>query len=400
VEVILVIYGDIEQVTGGYLYDRKVVCRLREKGMGIRVMSLPKRPYLIAVLQGVSRTVRDLCRDASRKDGNRPLLVVDELTHPSFFLPLLFRSRPIPQLVTLVHHLRIEERIGLVGKIISRMFEKVLLNRSAYIIVNSSVTESSIRRLLRNHTPVHICRPGCDTFAHLSGPSKKVRAAAAPRDVRLLSVGNIIPRKGHVALVNTLAAMQGLGWSLTIVGRDDRQTRYSKRLHAAIDAGGIGDRVMITGAVDDRELVRLYRESDLFVFPSSHEGYGIALAEALSCGLPYVAFDSGGVREISGHGAADVMEHEKKRGGRKERPIEIENTDTHEGAYRCRGGFLVDRTAPETFRRVLMRLIEDGEFRRRLSVEACERFQELPRWDETGDCFHHALLHAADMAGA
>jgi len=181
------------------------------------------------------------------------------------------------------------------------------------------------------------------------------------------------------------------------VGQDDRNTRYSRRLHAAIDSGGIGDRVIFTGSVSDRELVRLYKTSDVFIFPSSHEGYGIALAEALSCGLPYVAFDSGGVREISGPGTAGVFNDEKESIDGKGPDTGVENTPVHEAVYRCRGGFLVARNAPESFGHVLERLIEDGKLRRQLSAEARERYRELPLWKETGDCFHHALLHAVDM---
>jgi glycosyltransferase involved in cell wall biosynthesis len=187
---------------------------------------------------------------------------------------------------------------------------------------------------------------------------------------------------------------------LTIVGRDDRHTRYSRRLHSAIDSGGIGDRVIFTGSVNDRELVRLYKTSDLFIFPSSHEGYGIALAEALSCGLPYVAFDSGGVREISGIPTTDIIGDEKLKFEGQRCRTGCKNMRVFEEASRCRGGFLVARNAPEFFGHVLERLVEDGKLRRRLSVEARERYRELPLWEETGDCFHHALLHAADMTDA
>ena len=399
-KTILAIYGDIEQITGGYLYDRKVVFQLREKGVRVRVFSLHKRPYLIAVLQGLNSKVRELCRDASRKDEKRPLLIVDELTHPSFFLPLLFRSRPIPKLVTLVHHLRIEERVGIVERLVSGLFEKVLLNHSALIIVNSSVTETSIRRLLKYDIPVRVCKPGCDTFAHLIDSGTDYEKTASGEEVRLLAVGNVIPRKGHLALVNALLSLRGLGWRLTIVGRDDRHTRYSRRLHAAIDSGGIGERVIFTGSVSDGELVRLYKASDLFIFPSSHEGYGIALAEALSCGLPYVAFDSGGVREIIGLPTTDSRDDEKQNIEGKRRRTGFENMRVIDGACRCRGGFLVARNAPEPFRQILERLIEDGKLRRKLSAESRKRYRELPLWEETGDCFYLALLHAADMMGA
>ena len=108
-EVVLVIYGSIDQVTGGYIYDRKVVERLRAYGVGVRVYALRTRPYFWTPVQGLTAAVRDLLRKGKEE---RRLGVVDELTHSSFSISLLFRFRPISHVVTLVHHLRSEERIG------------------------------------------------------------------------------------------------------------------------------------------------------------------------------------------------------------------------------------------------------------------------------------------------
>jgi glycosyltransferase involved in cell wall biosynthesis len=277
------------------------------------------------------------------------------------------------------------------------MFEKVLLNRSSLIIVNSSNTEASVRRWLKTAAPLRVCRPGSDTIRAPDGPATADGRESSEREVRLLTVGNVIPRKGHLNLVVALSTMSELGWHLTVVGKDAPHTRYSRRLHAVIDAGGMEDRVSFTGTVEDEELVRHYGSADLFLFPSSHEGYGIALAEALCFGLPYIAFDSGGIREVSGrHGELETAQEggygtAQVPGDAAPPPADYGIS----GVFRCRGGFLVDRDRPEVFRAVLRRLIEDGELRRRLSDEARERAGGLPTWKETGACFHRALRDAS-----
>jgi glycosyltransferase involved in cell wall biosynthesis len=386
--IILVIYGGLDQVTGGYLYDRKVVSFLRAKGIEVEVASLPSRPYMCAALQGLTAQVRSLIKSRGGKKHDRPLVVIDELTHPSLLIPLLFRSGTLGHVVVLVHHLRCDERRGPIGRLISGLIERLLLNRSAHIIVNSSITEISVRKRLRREIPLFVCRPGCDTLPQPLDTAEGIGMRHSEEGVRLLTVGNIIPRKGHMALIRGLRPLRHMKWRLTIVGKDEPESRYSKRLHALIDAEDMGCRVSFAGTVDDRELVRLYSSADIFLFPSSHEGYGIALAEALRFGLPFIASDSGGVREIvgmEGQSDLDAADEDAEEGGRRAK-----------GVRRCRGGFLTEQDHTEAFGLCLRRLIEDSELRKNLSAEATERSRELPSWDDTGACFYRALQAAVD----
>jgi glycosyltransferase involved in cell wall biosynthesis len=398
--IILVIYGDIDQVTGGYLYDRKVVEGLRARGVSVQVHALQKRPYVYAPLQGFTRQVRDLVSGGIRNETVQALVVVDELTHPSFFVSLLLRRRPVKHLVTLVHHLRSDERLGPVQRFISKMYEKTLLNRCTLIIVNSSITQDSVRRCLKTDIPVLVCRPGSDTLVQDRFSAAHQQLKVSTEAVHLLNVGNVIPRKGHTTLIEALSSMPELSWRLTIVGKDEPDSRYSRRLHDMIYAAHIKNRISFAGTVDDAELVQLYSDSDLFVFPSFHEGYGIALAEAMRFGLPFVAFDSGGVREICGpivpvdlNKMDDI--HAGKVNAAARGAYEQNRESDGENVLRCRGGFLVRRDSPNNFVLVLSRLIQDGGLRRRLSEEARQRSGELPKWEETGDCFYRALLVAA-----
>ena len=63
---------------------------------------------------------------------------------------------------------------------------------------------------------------------------------------------------------------------------------------------GIADSVCLTGFVDDAVLLLLHQGSDLFVFPSLYEGYGLPVAEALACGAPVLAADASSLPEIVG----------------------------------------------------------------------------------------------------
>ncbi|MDQ1568820.1 MAG: hypothetical protein QOF96_3700, partial [Actinomycetota bacterium] len=68
-------------------------------------------------------------------------------------------------------------------------------------------------------------------------------------------------------------------------------------LHRAAQLG-VDDSVCLTGFVDDDVLLALHQGSDLFVFPSLYEGYGLPVAEALACGAPVLAADASSLPEI------------------------------------------------------------------------------------------------------
>jgi glycosyltransferase involved in cell wall biosynthesis len=78
-------------------------------------------------------------------------------------------------------------------------------------------------------------------------------------------------------------------WQLAIVCKlDPLQDNHYRTLAAR---AGVADRVLLTGYVPDETLRLLYQGTDLVVFPSMYEGYGLPVAEGLACGAPAIAFD-------------------------------------------------------------------------------------------------------------
>src|SRR5512146_736280 len=93
----LVIYGSLDTLSGGYLYDRKLVEYLRSRGDTVEIISLPWRNYPTHFVDNLS----------FKLPGNLDLLIQDELNHPS----LIFANQgkhPYP-ILSLVHHLRCSE---------------------------------------------------------------------------------------------------------------------------------------------------------------------------------------------------------------------------------------------------------------------------------------------------
>jgi hypothetical protein len=97
----LVIYGSLTTLSGGYLYDRKLVEHLREHGNNVEIISLPRRNYLNHLEDNFSN---DLIRRLSNLQCD--VLLQDELNHPSLFLlNRRIKDKINYPIVSIVHHL-------------------------------------------------------------------------------------------------------------------------------------------------------------------------------------------------------------------------------------------------------------------------------------------------------
>jgi glycosyltransferase involved in cell wall biosynthesis len=133
-------------------------------------------------------------------------------------------------------------------------------------------------------------------------PGIELRGALArprsPEPMRILSVGQVAPRKAYHILVEALAALTDLEFSVTIAGDIARDPQTAAALAQQIAQAGLGHRIELAGVVTVGELARLYAAADVFAFPSLYEGYGMVLAEAMAWGLPIVATTGGAVPEV------------------------------------------------------------------------------------------------------
>jgi len=113
----------------------------------------------------------------------------------------------------------------------------------------------------------------------------------------ILTVGGIEPRKGSDTLVRAVALLRGGGLDpvLAVVGGHSFQDyrAYRERVFSLLAELGLepGRDIAVLGTVADAELPSWYAAADVFAFPSTKEGWGLAILEAMSAGLPVVASD-------------------------------------------------------------------------------------------------------------
>ncbi|MDF1819133.1 MAG: glycosyltransferase family 4 protein [Immundisolibacteraceae bacterium] len=119
-------------------------------------------------------------------------------------------------------------------------------------------------------------------------------ALEANQTVRLLCVARLIPRKRIDLLIAATGELIGQGYRVTtqVVGGGE----LAASLGNTIVESGLDDHVFLLGEHND--IPQLLRQADVFVLPSDNEGLPCSIIEGMACGLPIVAADVGGIREL------------------------------------------------------------------------------------------------------
>ena len=118
-------------------------------------------------------------------------------------------------------------------------------------------------------------------------------------------IGNTRPRKNIPGLLKAFSSFcrNHTGMYLVLAGRIDTSFIDVEEEARSL---GIGNRVIQTGFITDRQKAALYRGATALVFPSFYEGFGLPVIEAQSLGTPVLTSDTSSLPEIAGEGALFV----------------------------------------------------------------------------------------------
>lgn len=275
----LALLGELSSTSGGFLYDRMLVDALRRGGDTVDVFPLPWK------------TPRRL--PATLLSWKGDLLLQDELAHASLApLNLSLRREAAFPVVSIVHHLKSSEDNRL------RRLERAYLASVDGFVFNSRATMSATAKILGMPVAGFVAPPGGDRLPDRPTDEQIAARSHAPGPLRVLFVGNLIPRKGLHALVDALAILPRESWQLTVAGSPAMDPAYAARISRLVSERGLERQVLMTGFLEDAPLARALMEHHVLAVPSSYEGFGIVYLEAMGFGVVPLASSAGGGPEI------------------------------------------------------------------------------------------------------
>lgn len=334
--------GDPGQLTGGYLFHRRVAELAPRHNARLGFASFPQRAFPLSLVD-----TRSLIQHV---EARRPdVVVLDSIVAWC----MAFTAPHIP-MVGMLH-----QPPGGIDFGPLRTRAQAVLDRLAYRHLRRLLVASeSLAEMLRPlGLPLAVVPPGRDV-APASGTSpgdlRRGRKAA------FLCVGNWVERKGVLSLLESFAPLPADAGTLHLVGRTNLEPRYARAIWARIAHADLRGRVVVHGPISVGEVAAMYAAADVFVLPSLKEPYGTVYGEAMDFGLPVVGWRAGNLPYLATH--------------------EVE-------------GLIVAPGDMRGLSAALARLANDPELRARMSTAASLRARSRPTWEEVARLFFGQLTN-------
>ena len=216
------------------------------------------------------------------------------------------RRRGIPLIVS-THYHPADRHEGRRKRGLLRVQDQVF-GMTAYRVARALVVETELEaRLLREFAPsdrIRVIPPGVDLAEW--GTPEADRAPAGLPERYLLYAGRIASNKGLPTIVRALARLPANDRpALVLLGRDWGERSGLESLAASL---GVRDQVRFLGHLEDRSAYRaVFRGARGFLLPSEWEAFGLVLLEAMAAGIPIAASRAGGVPEVLGESAGQLV---------------------------------------------------------------------------------------------
>jgi len=177
--------------------------------------------------------------------------------------------------------------------------------RSSLVVVADS--ESTRRDIIQSYgivpEKVRVIYPGYDPATY--GPGDGDRPPDAAQPFYLLYVGNLLPHKNLLSLLDALAILRRRRPARLII-RGEGQQSYKRAVRERVETLGLRDAVTFQTYADGKALRDLYTHAACVVLPSLHEGFGLPVLEAMACGTPVITSTTSSLPEVGGDVALRV----------------------------------------------------------------------------------------------
>jgi glycosyltransferase involved in cell wall biosynthesis len=276
--IYFLITGNLNSLTGGYLYNSHMINGLKVMGHTVFVLGTDWQ-------WKDGESLEKICRFNLEKLPHGTCVVVDSIILASLHhIVQEFRERLI--FLGLIHlPSSYDISSGVRGELSGE--ELTALKQVHQVIVTGRFTFELLCNDGLNPSKIRIVEPGTDLF-----PRKK-RYKPVPSE--LLCISNYSALKAQDVLIRALNRLKARDWTLHLYGDADRDKEYSAFVRSLIQLQTMENRIIMHGIVERDEISTVYLDADLFVMPSLFESYGMALTESLAHGIPVVTTLAGNI---------------------------------------------------------------------------------------------------------
>ena len=183
-----------------------------------------------------------------------------------------------------------------------------VLQRSRIIVADSESTRRDIT-VSYGIAPekIRVIYPGYDPTVY--APCVVDHSGESPEDSYLLYVGNLLPHKNLLSLLDALAILRRRLRTRLII-RGDGQPAYARAVRERVETLGLRGAVTFEGYTEGVALRHLYARAACLVLPSLREGFGLPVLEAMACGTPVITSSNSSLPEVGGDAAVRVDPHD------------------------------------------------------------------------------------------
>ncbi len=245
-----------------------------------------------------------------------------------------------------------------------RRCENYLLRKADIVLVISQYCARLVKEIAGDKATIIIAHPGLQV-PHFSVNEIEAFPRNNRETIELLFVGaSDWASKGVQYLIKAMPTLADIKVRLNIVGGYDKDSPEHRKQERLIKRLGLNSVVKFHGYVDRQTLISFYQRSSIFVLPSLVEGYGMALAEAISFGLPVVSTNVTAIPEMLEDGV---------------------------------NALLVPPKDPKSLSEAIRKLALDRPARDGMSRRNLDRAKSLPQWDDFEIVLKQKLIPAIEQ---
>jgi len=283
-----------------YLNDRSALLA-EEQVDGFYVNRLPVKLELeeAPILQDLKKTL---------EDGEFDIIHTTEDFQPcSWQASSYAKEHKIPLFITRWLYWKPNIRFATLFQLYDRYLSTIVRNRAFAIIAPSSSIKEYLLSYGVKEDKIHMIPSGVDIEAFSPNPSSMLRERLGLGDEKIiLAIARLHPLKGlhHLIQAYKPAAKNFPGTRLVILGKGPQEKELrdmAKKLNLEKNV------FFLTEHVPHEKISQLYNSADIFAFPSIVEPFGMVNLEAMACGIPTVASNTGGMRDMVLHGKTGLL---------------------------------------------------------------------------------------------